>query len=1007
MAVEVSRLVVKISADTAEAERGLQRAQSAVQGFSGFLQHAAASAVGFVGAMVGMRAIDGAVSAAKDAMIGFNASMEQSRIAFTTMLKSGEAAQAFLFDLQQFAARTPFEFQDVERGAKRLLAMGFAAKDVKPLLTAVGDAASALGLGASGIDRITLSLGQMQAKTKVSAEEMLQLTEAGIPAWEILADAVGKPIPEVMKLAEQGKIASGVFIEAFQRFSQQNFGGMMEQQSKTFLGALSTIKDAVTIVAATAFQPLFSLLSELAQRIAVFVQSEQFSAWGARIAATIEVVLEGLGVLGEGFRAAFSGIAAIVTTVGQIIFEALQLLNPFARHSPSLVDAVSAGVDSIISKFASLRVVETPLRTASHAVHALREAARNGMAALEAATDAAKAKTLAVFGSAVPAAYAAAQHAIDALSAQLSVLDAAMAAQESVVSRVREELDAATAAVRAKEAAIRALERTMRSYDAAVEAAESHVQRMREAVGSAKSVVDRLRDAIDQAQDRIRQLASAPLQGTKEFRDRLGDINQKINETQLQLTRLRLTDAPEGQIAALELQLERLKLQADEVRLEEAVQFDPLRRQIEQLTNTTQELPFEEIVRGITEQQASIATLQAQLEPATAAWEQQTAALREAEAGLKAAQAARDEFRKRIESERLALEQLQEHQNQVQERYAAEQEKLAQLKDAYGAIQQQIDQYRAAIEAVVQRAETLARMNEQAAKASDRAAASFSAAAASAASAVRSPLEGLDLTHAQQQIESWRASFASTRDDIRQQMLPTFENLRSGLESAGTTMQSVASRLQEMKEPLANIAAFAIAAGGAFVVFQNVIMPIIGVVGAVLSLKTAIAAVGGIIPAIVAALGGPLTVAILAIAAVIGGLYLAWRNNWFGMREVIDRVLAAVVGFFKERIAIITDWAAKNWPLIQRTVETVMNAIRGVVNFVLTQVQTFWQAHGDRVIAILSAAWTMIKTVIDTAIHTVLDIITLVMQIITGDWEGAWETIKGIGERLWEAIKTI
>ncbi|MDR9787633.1 MAG: hypothetical protein RJR37_10395 [Peptococcaceae bacterium MAG4] len=44
--------------------------------------------------------------------IGFNAQMEQARIGFTTMLGSAERAEAFLSDMADFAARTPFEFPE-------------------------------------------------------------------------------------------------------------------------------------------------------------------------------------------------------------------------------------------------------------------------------------------------------------------------------------------------------------------------------------------------------------------------------------------------------------------------------------------------------------------------------------------------------------------------------------------------------------------------------------------------------------------------------------------------------------------------------------------------------------------------------------------------------------------------------------------------------------------------------------------------------------------------------
>ena len=109
--------------------------------------------------------------------------MEQLEIAFTTMLGNAEQAKTMLNDLQDFAQVTPFDLESVTNGSRRLLAMGFSAEQIIPVMTAVGDAAAGLGMQAEGIDRITLAMGQMAAKGKVSAEEILHLAEAGIPAW--------------------------------------------------------------------------------------------------------------------------------------------------------------------------------------------------------------------------------------------------------------------------------------------------------------------------------------------------------------------------------------------------------------------------------------------------------------------------------------------------------------------------------------------------------------------------------------------------------------------------------------------------------------------------------------------------------------------------------------------------------------------------------------------------------------------------------------------------------
>ena len=173
------------------------------------------------------------------------AQMDQTRKAFNTLLKDGQLARDFLAELEQFAATTPFELPGLLDSSKKLLAFGFTAQQVIPILTAVGDSAAALGMGEEGISRLTLAIGQMQAKGKVSAEEMLQLAEAGVPAWEMLANSMGVSIPEAMKAAERGTITSAQGIQAIVTGMNSKFGGMMKEQSQTINGMLSNIQDSV------------------------------------------------------------------------------------------------------------------------------------------------------------------------------------------------------------------------------------------------------------------------------------------------------------------------------------------------------------------------------------------------------------------------------------------------------------------------------------------------------------------------------------------------------------------------------------------------------------------------------------------------------------------------------------------------------------------------------------------------------------------------------------------
>ncbi len=190
---------------------------------------------------------------------------ESAEVGFATMMGSAEDAKSMLEDLRDFAAKTPFEFKDLVTAAKRMMALGFAADDIIPSLRAIGNAAAGLGGSADLIQRLILALGQMRAKGKLSAEEMRQLAEAGIPAWDMVAKKIGVDIPTAMKKAEAGAISATVAIPAIIEGMNAKFGGLMENFNKTAMGQFSNLKDNLGFILADigkSIMPLASLFIE-------------------------------------------------------------------------------------------------------------------------------------------------------------------------------------------------------------------------------------------------------------------------------------------------------------------------------------------------------------------------------------------------------------------------------------------------------------------------------------------------------------------------------------------------------------------------------------------------------------------------------------------------------------------------------------------------------------------------------------------------------------------------
>ncbi|MFC5650908.1 tape measure protein [Paenibacillus solisilvae] len=233
---------------------------------------------------------------------------EQASIAFETMLGSATKAQKFLTELTDYANSTPFELPELRDSSKRLLAFGFAADKILPILTGVGNAAAGLGLGGEGVDRITMALGQMRAKSKVSGEEMMQLTEAGIPAWEILAKKMNVSTAEVMKMSEKGLIPANAAINALIEGMNEKFPDMMQKQSKSLAGLYSTMKDTFNSKILTKWgQGLATALKPRFDRLVTWIDNNKatIDQWGASLKYAAN---EGMDAVIRKFESGFSYI---------------------------------------------------------------------------------------------------------------------------------------------------------------------------------------------------------------------------------------------------------------------------------------------------------------------------------------------------------------------------------------------------------------------------------------------------------------------------------------------------------------------------------------------------------------------------------------------------------------------------------------------------------------------------------------------------------------------------
>lgn len=191
------------------------------------------------GLMFGLTALAGAVSAAGVSSVRSAADMQTMGVALETALGSVEAATEAQAQITKFAAKTPYELNEVMGAFIKLKNMGL--DPGEKALTAYGDTASAMGK----------SLNDMvEAVADAATGEFERLKEFGIRSSK-----EGDKVKFTFKgVTTTVKMNSDEIQKYLIGLGETNFAGGMDKQSKTLSGRFSTLKNTIGLALGTLAQ---------------------------------------------------------------------------------------------------------------------------------------------------------------------------------------------------------------------------------------------------------------------------------------------------------------------------------------------------------------------------------------------------------------------------------------------------------------------------------------------------------------------------------------------------------------------------------------------------------------------------------------------------------------------------------------------------------------------------------------------------------------------------------
>jgi tape measure domain-containing protein len=336
---------VTISADGGQAVRETDKVKSALQGVSkvkasnGSMNDLAAGAKNAdkevqklnngVGSIPGTLAkVGAAVSAAftVSAIVGVGKAALQAA-ANAELLKKGlsftlgnSEAERLIKTIQGIGEASAYDTTQLMPMARAWVNLGDNVDTAASKIQKIVDLGSAYGLTTDEIDRANTALAQMQMAGKIGAQDMMQLTNANIPAWKLLSEKMGLSVAELKEMSSQGQLTQEAMDMLFDAMAEKT-GGAAESLANTLMGKFSNIEEAATNSMAAVGD----------------IISEAFDVRGG---------LDALGELAQGFKTHVTNIKEAMKDVGvkQAIVDELTEIDPAMG---AVVDAMVTGFQKI------------------------------------------------------------------------------------------------------------------------------------------------------------------------------------------------------------------------------------------------------------------------------------------------------------------------------------------------------------------------------------------------------------------------------------------------------------------------------------------------------------------------------------------------------------------------------------------------------------------------------------------------------------------------------------
>lgn len=234
----------------------IQQNTRSQQSFNQSMQNGVSGAKSLVGTLMGLSLVRSAVNMVKgqlDSALNRMDTMKNYSRTMNAITGSSEVAEASLAKLKDMTKGTAYGLDVAANSVQNFVTRGMGTGDAVSQVKAWSDAVAFYGDGTNeSLSQVTDALGKMMTKGKVEMDQLDRLTDRGINAVGIYAQATGQSAADVQTNLSKGNISAQEFIttvsSAFENGTNGvlNISGAAQKAGDTWATSIANAKAAVT-----------------------------------------------------------------------------------------------------------------------------------------------------------------------------------------------------------------------------------------------------------------------------------------------------------------------------------------------------------------------------------------------------------------------------------------------------------------------------------------------------------------------------------------------------------------------------------------------------------------------------------------------------------------------------------------------------------------------------------------------------------------------------------------